>query len=131
MAKLELPRTLIGRFLTLKTDQFEIDDKLTTQDKTVYVTQKLDVFNRLFEVGWDEYYLPGDVFLVAKLDNPVYPQATTLDTGVDNVEIYIYLGNNLCVKHTATGTTVESFDDTVGQCAWEGLFVALRPLTMT
>ncbi|MBQ7523172.1 MAG: hypothetical protein IJT07_01450 [Oscillospiraceae bacterium] len=130
LAKLELPRTLIGRFLTLKTDQFEIDDKLTTQDKTVYVTQKLDVFNRLFEVGWDEYYLPGDVFLVAKLDNPVYPQATTLDTGVDNVEIYIYLGNNLCVKHTATGTTVESFDDTVGQCAWEGLFVALRPLTM-
>lgn len=145
LAKLELPRTLIGRFLTLKTDQFvkQAIDELTDKEKEdypdgIYVTQKLDVFNRLFEVGWDEYYLPGDVFLVAKLDNPVYPQATELKISVensnampDNVEIYIYLGNNLCVKHTATGTTVESFDDTVGQCAWEGLFVALRPLTMT
>ena len=130
LAKLELPRTLIGRFLALNTDQFAVDSELTTPSQTVYVTKKLDVFNRLFEVGWDEYYLPGDVFLVAKLDNPVYPQATTLDNSVDNVDIYIYLGNNKCVKHTATGTTVETFDATVGQCAWEGLFVALRPLTM-
>ena len=131
LAKLELPRTLIGRFLALNTDKFAVDSGLSTTSQTVYVTKKLDVFNRLFEVGWDEYYLPGDVFLVVKLDNPVYPQATTLDMSVGNAEIYIYLGNNKCVKHTAAGTTVETFDSTVGQCAWEGLFVALRPLTMS
>lgn len=69
----------------------------------------------------EEYFTPGDVFLLAKGEN------TTAITDKSQVKICIYLGDGAVVSHSTSGTVRETFEETIGKCIMHNIVIGLRP----
>lgn len=85
-----------------------------------YVDMGGDGSVRIFDI-LEPYFEPGDLFITTSVDS-VNPGITE-----DGLELYIYLGDGMAMKHSNKGTEIVPFANSVACCLMKTVFVALRP----
>lgn len=115
---LQVPHTLGGFYVYLSTE-----DAKDGQAPTQY-----DQFRRVQEVGYPEYYRPGDVFACIDSDEPLTISPAIRPTVTsDHVTLYIVLGGGRVLKYDHSGISLEKFADTIGLGLSKSIYVTLRP----